>query len=49
VHDRGVVTGCGHGHLVAILSEVSLCVEGLWSSTDLLPQLELTVVGAELL
>ncbi|XP_009275531.1 PREDICTED: beta-1-syntrophin [Aptenodytes forsteri] len=43
VHDRGVVVGHGHGHLVAVLSEASPCMEGLWSSADLLPQLDLTV------
>lgn len=49
MHDRGVVMGRGHGHLVAVLSEASLCMEGSWSGADLLPQLDLTALGAELL
>lgn len=36
-----------HGHLVTVLSEASLCMAGWLSSADLLPQLDLTMVGAE--
>lgn len=36
-----------HRHLVTVLSEASLCMAGWLSGADLLPQLDLTVVGAE--